>query len=232
MSAPALTHPKTLALTLLLAAISFAWAPSLHAAEDEAAREIDVFEGMANGDIETKIIVKSTEEARVIVTNNTDQPLTVTFPPAFAGLPILAQGGQGAGGGAPAFNVPPEKVVGKDIQVVCLEYGKKDPRSVMKYEIRPITAITSDGRVVEVLKALAAGRVSQPVAQAATWHFTDGLSWDYLVAKTRKRSGGIHEMFFTKDQIRTAMRLAKYAEENAEDLGATSPGNRQASATE
>lgn len=52
---------------------------------------IYVFDGMKSGDIDVKLIVRSDHQARVLIKNNTKQPLTVRMPAAFAGVPVLAQ---------------------------------------------------------------------------------------------------------------------------------------------
>ena len=188
--------------------------------------EVDLFQAVEAGQIEAKVIAKSTKEARIIVKNNTDKPLTVKMPDGFAAMPILAQQQAGGGGGV-AFNVPPEKVAAQDVPIVCLEHGKRDPRAAAKYELRPIREFTTDGRVIEVLKMLGEGQVSQPAAQAAAWHLLDGLSWQELASKQVKRLAGVSESFFSAAHIREAMQATMVAAERAKDQPVASPGTGQ-----
>lgn len=61
-------------------------------------KTVDLFDAMKSGEVEVKLIPKDSTQARVFITNRTNQPLNVRLPNAFAGVPVLAQVG-GAGGG-------------------------------------------------------------------------------------------------------------------------------------
>lgn len=63
-----------------------------------ASAGVDVFDAMRDGDLGVQFIPKNSREATLILTNNTDAPLNVHLPEAFAATPVLAQFG-GAGGG-------------------------------------------------------------------------------------------------------------------------------------
>jgi len=59
-----------------------------------------------------------------------------------------------------------------------------------------------------VCKMLGRGEVTQNAAQAAAWHFTDGLSWEQLAAKDRvKLSNGYTEKYFSPQELAVAMRV-------------------------
>jgi hypothetical protein len=59
---------------------------------------IGMFEGMKKGNLDVKFFPRNSREAQIVIKNNTDQPLTVQLPEAFAGVPVLAQAaGAGAG---------------------------------------------------------------------------------------------------------------------------------------
>jgi len=64
-----------------------------------AAREVELFAGMRDGDLDVKIIAKSDRAGRVIIANKTGVPVHVKLPEAFAAVPVLAQFGGGGGGG-------------------------------------------------------------------------------------------------------------------------------------
>ncbi len=55
---------------------------------------------MKSGDLDVKFFPRNSREAQILIKNNTDQPLTVKLPDAFAGVPVLAQavGANGAQG--------------------------------------------------------------------------------------------------------------------------------------
>lgn len=61
-------------------------------------RSVDLFDGMKSGDLDVKFIPRNANDATILVKNNTDQPLTVKLPDAFAAVPVLAQAAAGAGG--------------------------------------------------------------------------------------------------------------------------------------
>ena len=52
---------------------------------------VDVFDAMHDGDLGVQFIPRSSREATLILTNNTDEPLNVHLPDAFAAVPALAQ---------------------------------------------------------------------------------------------------------------------------------------------
>src|SRR3954469_5212111 len=76
-------------------------APKVEAAASAPGSGVEFFEAVEAGKINAKFIALNDHEARVIVTNNTNQPLNLRLPEAFAGVPVAAQfgGGGGARGG-------------------------------------------------------------------------------------------------------------------------------------
>jgi hypothetical protein len=60
---------------------------------------VDLFDAVDLGQINAKFIALNDHEAKLILTNNTNQPVSLKLPDAFAGVPVAAQFG-GAGGGA------------------------------------------------------------------------------------------------------------------------------------
>jgi hypothetical protein len=72
--------------------------PKISAAESEPSAAVNFFEAVDAGKINAKFIALNDHEAKLIVTNNTKQPLNLKLPEAFAGVPVAAQFG-GAGGG-------------------------------------------------------------------------------------------------------------------------------------
>ncbi len=58
---------------------------------------VEMFQAMADGRIEVKLIPKDATQATVLIKNKTDKPLSVKLPDAFAGVPVLAQWDAGGG---------------------------------------------------------------------------------------------------------------------------------------
>ena len=67
---------------------------------DPTAERVGLFEAMEDGRVETKVIAKDATGGFVIVSNNSDQPLTIELPDSFVAVPVLKQlGGLGGLGG-------------------------------------------------------------------------------------------------------------------------------------
>ncbi len=64
-----------------------------------AKKSVDLFDGMKSGDLDVKFVAKNSRDGQLLVKNNTDQPLTVKLPDAFAAVPVLAQAAGGGAGG-------------------------------------------------------------------------------------------------------------------------------------
>ena len=69
------------------------------ASTDIAPKNVELFEGMHNGDLDVTIIAKSDHAGRVIIANKTGKPVNIKLPEAFAAVPVVAQFGGGGGGG-------------------------------------------------------------------------------------------------------------------------------------
>ncbi len=60
--------------------------------KNNAATEVvDMFAAIEKGQIKVQFFPRDATQARLVVTNETDQPISVALPPAFAGTPVLAQ---------------------------------------------------------------------------------------------------------------------------------------------
>ena len=123
-------------------------------------------------------------------------------------------GGMGGGGmGGGMFNLAPEKVRKLRITTVCLEHGKKEPNPRTKYLIVPIEMFAQKPEVVELGKMLSTGKIDQSAAQAAVWHYTDGLSWNQLANKVGiQHLNGTQEPYFQVHELRLAVQLSAVAQ--------------------
>ncbi len=75
----------------------FAQATNQHATAP--GEPVGFFQAIEDHQIDVKFIAKSDHEARVLVKNNTKQPISLKVPEAFAGVPLAQFGGGGRGGG-------------------------------------------------------------------------------------------------------------------------------------
>lgn len=71
---------------------------------DDQPESIGLFEAVDQNLIEAKFIARSSAKGRLVLTNKTNQPISVQLPEVFAGVPALRQfggggGGRGGGGG-------------------------------------------------------------------------------------------------------------------------------------
>jgi hypothetical protein len=216
-------------------------------------KTVDMFDAIDDGSLDVKLVPKDSTQAKVVITNKTNQPLNVKLPDAFAGVHVLAQiggmggggggmGGQGqsmgggmggggggmggGGGGGGMFNVPAEKMGEFSVTCACLEHGKPEPRSTMKYEVRPLKNVTDKPGVAEVCRMLGTGKLDQRVAQAALWHLNNDMSWQELAAKEIKPLIGDPYPYFQPSELQMAVALAQHAIEAApqEPEKTTSPG--------
>lgn len=65
---------------------------------DDQAQQMELFSGLENGSFVTQVIAKGPESGFVLISNTTDQPLTVLLPETFVAIPVLKQFGPPNGG--------------------------------------------------------------------------------------------------------------------------------------
>ncbi|HBO42426.1 MAG TPA: hypothetical protein DD670_00495 [Planctomycetaceae bacterium] len=126
-------------------------------------------------------------------------------------------GGMGMGMGG-MMNVAPEKVGNLKVATVCLAHGKPEPRPKIPYEIKPIDEFTDNVEIHAICRMVGTGEVNQRAAQAAAWHYTDGMSWQELAAKQLRSANGTSRPYFSPDEIKVGMRIAETATRVAEEL--------------
>lgn len=140
------------------------------------------------------------------------------------GMGGMGMGGMGMGG---MMRVAPNKPTKLTVPCVCLEHGKPDPNPRMKYQIVPLEYVNSDPRVAELCSLLGQGRIPQNTAQAAAWHFTDGLTWEELSQKNRVESrytGNVR--FFTPGELQAAFQLSNTIQVGVSESASHSPASR------
>lgn len=76
-------------------------------ASEPASEEMELFSAIKQGKIEVKVVAKNALQARLDVTNKTQEPLKINLPDSFALVPVLAQdfgGGSGGRGSSSSSN--------------------------------------------------------------------------------------------------------------------------------
>ena len=136
------------------------------------------------------------------------------------------QGGGGGGGGF--FSVPPERVISVPFNSVCLEHGKPEPTSSSRYKLVPVSQVSQDPVLFELLTVVGTGKVDSQSAQAAAWHLTDKMSFQQLSAKTVTHLGGLPPTpYFSQAQMQGAQQLLALSTQKAEERKDKKPAVEQ-----
>ena len=121
-------------------------------------------------------------------------------------------GGMGGGGmGGGFFSVPAEKVGQFKVTTVCLEHGKPEPRPAIPYQIKRLEEVSDKPEVQEVCRMVGEGQLPQRVAQLATWHFANGMSWEQLAAEKYRCANGTGVPAYSPQELQAAMQVAAAA---------------------
>ncbi len=138
-------------------------------------------------------------------------------PQAVGGSPMTTTFGQQVGGrpGNGMFSIAPEQVRTVDIACLCLEQGKPNPRSNVKYELVPLAEVNGDPRLAEVLRSHARGEADREIAQAAAWHIAGKLSWERLAGLSQMVAINADAPIFNSLQLRRAKELVDGAASRA-----------------
>ena len=172
-------------------------------------KPLDLFEAIDQGVVDVKFVARSAAKGRLVMTNNTEAPVEVLVPEAFAGVPVLRQ----FGGGGGAFNIPPERITRVDVPLLCLDHGLRDPSSSKPYEIRPIEDVVSSPALIEIVKAYANGELPRGASQAAAWHINSEVSWNELASKLTGTVRSFNRSsYFSRQEIQAAMAIVNRAE--------------------
>lgn len=247
------------ALVLMLTA-TMAARRNARAPQESAGQSVDLFSAIEQGQLDVKVIPKDATQMRVMLTNKTDQPLSVKLPDAIAAVPVLAQGpnppgggartnnnnnnqnqgmggafggGMGGGGmgGGGLMNIAPEKVGQLKANTVCLEYGKEEPKPGVNYKLTPIEQFTAKPEVHELCKRLAAGNHNQRVAQLAAWHLNNGLTPEQLAKIEYHVAGGGRTPQYSLQEIQAAMQLSAVMAQAVEQKKQQQPSPSSSSAS-
>ncbi|MEK6260273.1 MAG: hypothetical protein AABP62_16775 [Planctomycetota bacterium] len=137
-------------------------------------------------------------------------------------------GGQQGGGGGGFFSVPPERVISVQFNSVCLEHGKPEPTPSSRYKLVPVSQVSDDPVLYELLTVVGTGKVDSQAAQAATWHLTDKMSFPQLAEKAMTRLGGQPPTpYFSQAQLQGAQQLLALSAKKAEERKDKKPATEQ-----
>lgn len=128
-------------------------------------------------------------------------------------------GGRGGRGGGGMFAIAPNKTHKQSVRTVCLEHGKKEPRSTVDYTIVPIDSYT-DNKTTQVLcSMLGDEELDQNAVQAAVWATENGLTMEELAAKKRQVSrNNPVESYFKASELQFSAQLIEMANARAEEI--------------
>lgn len=87
----------------------------------------------------------------------------------------------------------------------------------MPYELRPIHDVAVRPEIAALCTMLGKGEVGQTTAQLAAWHFQNKMSWEDLVAISKKTAIGPRAEY-TPAQIQSAKAIASAAEKLAKEM--------------
>jgi len=200
---------------------------------DPTAEKVEFFKGMEEGQLETKLVPKDSKGGFLLVTNKSEEPVTVELPEAFVAVPVLKQfggmggggmggmggggmGGMGGGGGGGFFSIPPERTVRVPYISACLNHGKHDPSPRLDYKFMPVEEYTKDEVLGELIRMVGMGKANQHSAQAAIWTRTDNMSWQALASKSTRGILSV-EYYFAPQNIQEGQYLMLAAEGNVRE---------------
>ena len=132
------------------------------------------------------------------------------------GMGGMGRGGRGGGG---MFSIAPNKTFKQHVRTVCLEHGKTEPNSRVKYTIVPIDNYT-DNKTTQVLcEMLGDEELDQNAVQVAVWSAENGLTMDELAAKTKLQSrNSLPESYFKASELQLGAQLLEKADARAVEL--------------
>lgn len=135
------------------------------------------------------------------------------------GFPTMPGGGNGNNGGQPFqgfFSVPPERTIQLGFSSVCLNYGRREPHSGMKYQLVKAETVTTDPLLQQLLESHSP-RSNREVQQAAAWHLANGLSWEQISQLTDQKVPGSPTSLFNPQQVKAARELVAQVKKSAEE---------------
>lgn len=130
----------------------------------------------------------------------------VSGPPPFG---ITANSANNQQGQNNIFAIPPESTREFRVATVCVEHGKPNPRSMVKYELVRPEEVGVGPELADALAGYGRGESDQEAMQAAAWHLANGKTWDELRKMSRMAAVNAQTPVFTKQELAAARRLVE-----------------------
>jgi hypothetical protein len=92
-----------LAIGSLVSLVQAADTKSADTKSAPATDAVNLFQAIEDHQVDAKFIAKNDHDARLLITNKTNQPINLKLPEAFAGVPLAQFGGGARGGGGGGF---------------------------------------------------------------------------------------------------------------------------------
>jgi len=110
------------------------------------------------------------------------------------------------------FAIPPESVREVRIKSVCVEHGKPEPNSRLKYELVEASRVGVGPELETLLAGYGRDELDAEAVQAATWHLANGKSWQELASMSRLAAVNARSPIFSQRQLQTAKKLVAEAQ--------------------
>lgn len=130
----------------------------------------------------------------------------VSGPPPFG---ITANSANNQQGQNNIFAIPPESTREFRVPTVCVEHGKPNPRSIVKYELVRPEEVGVGPELADALASYGRGESDQEAMQAAAWHLANGKTWDELRKMSRMAAINAQTPVFTSRELAAARRLVE-----------------------
>ncbi len=95
---------------------------------------------------------------------------------------------------------------------MCVEHGKPNPRSIIKYELVRPEEVGVGPELQEVLIAARGGKLNRDVVQAAAWHLANDKTWDELGKMSTWVALNARAPIFKSSELAAAKQLVAAAE--------------------
>lgn len=138
----------------------------------------------------------------------------VSGPPPFGITNNASNNQQGQNN---VFAIPPESTREFRVATVCVEHGKPNPRSMVKYELVRPDEVGVGPELADALVSYGRGESDQEAMQAAAWHLANGKSWGELRKMSRMTAVNARTPVFTSQELAAARRLVEASQQRIAD---------------
>ncbi|MBA4016188.1 MAG: hypothetical protein C0483_03265 [Pirellula sp.] len=126
------------------------------------------------------------------------------------------------------FAIPPESTREFRVATVCVEHGKPNPRSIVKYELVKPEKVGVGPELADALVSYGRGESDREAMQAAAWHLANGKTWDELRKMSRMTAVNAQTPIFTSQELAAARRLVEASQQR---IAAKNKANETKSST-